>query len=122
MSVKFIAIVDNIFYAGKRYSINQTVLVDDQEAPNMNTYWWKNFSEWQKEQERIVSEKQEMTDSEKDIEIKSLKEKITIIGAELDKFKKTSESKKKTKATKKTEDNTGSKTEDASQGSEIDAK
>ena len=85
MSVKFIAIVDNIFYAGKRYSIGKTVLVDDSEAEGMNAYWWKNFSEWEKEQEKVVSEKQEMTDSEKDIEIKALKEQVAILAEKLNK-------------------------------------
>lgn len=101
MSVKFIAIVDNIFYAGKRYSIGKTVLVDDSEAECMNTYWWKNFSEWEKEQEKIVSEKQEMTDSEKDIEIKALKEQVAILAEKLNKKESGHLAEKKVRVPKK---------------------
>lgn len=74
MSKKYVALVDNIVFMGKRYDKDQMILVaDDQE---MNKGRWQEESEWQAAQEKIVKATSNLTEKESKKKIKDLTEKL----------------------------------------------
>jgi chromosome segregation ATPase len=70
MSKKFIAKVDNITFKGKRYSLNDEVLVDNSEK--MNPFRWVEFNEFQEQQEKIARDTTDITIDEAKLKIKNL--------------------------------------------------
>lgn len=80
MSKKYVALIDNIVFMGKRYDKGQMILVaDDQE---MNKGRWQDESAWQESQEKLVKESSDLTDKEAVKKIKDLNEKLVDVNKE----------------------------------------